>query len=273
MLRKHTRKSLLAALAGVAKAEGTGRVTMASFRKATGVSYPTVVRLFGTWNRFVAAGGLTPNDKTLRLSEQELLRALRDAWLEAKGPVPPSVYDRTGKYCLHPYRRRWKTWAGALEALLAWIELNDKAFPYRAQLEEEARAARRRLGSRRCALANQHYGPVINFRSFLHAPTCESGVILLFGMVAGELGFVIERMAPDFPDCEAKRRVPGHADALELVRIEFEHRSRSFRSHGHDAAGCDLIVCWEHDWPECPLPVLELKSAIEGMRLPKTTSP
>jgi len=23
-----------------------------------------------------------------------------------------------------------------------------------------------------------------------------------------------------------------------------------------------LIVCWEHNWPECPLPVLELKKEL-----------
>jgi hypothetical protein len=27
----------------------------------------------------------------------------------------------------------------------------------------------------------------------------------------------------------------------------------------HDLKGCDMIVCWEHNWPECPLEVLELK--------------
>ena len=25
---------------------------------------------------------------------------------------------------------------------------------------------------------------------------------------------------------------------------------------------CDLIVCWEHNWPECPLEVIELKSLV-----------
>ena len=26
--------------------------------------------------------------------------------------------------------------------------------------------------------------------------------------------------------------------------------------------GCDLIVCWEHNWEECPLEVIELKTVI-----------
>lgn len=266
ILRRHTRRSLLEALKAAVAKLGRERVTIATFRGETGISSPTVIRLFGTWNRFVAAGGFEPNTKTLRLSEDALLRDLRDACLKAKGAVPPTVYDRTGRYCLRPYKRRWKTWAGALEALLAWLDRHDKQFPYRAQIAAEAAEARRRLGGQRATLANRHYGPVLGFRNILHAPSCESGVILLFGAVAGELGFVIERVGIAFPDCEAKRLVPGHAEALERVRIEFEHRSKSFRSHGHDEAACDLIVCWEHDWPECPLPVLELKSAVERLR-------
>jgi hypothetical protein len=31
----------------------------------------------------------------------------------------------------------------------------------------------------------------------------------------------------------------------------------------HDLKGCDMIVCWEHNWPECPLEVLELKSLVK----------
>jgi hypothetical protein len=34
------------------------------------------------------------------------------------------------------------------------------------------------------------------------------------------------------------------------------------RPHGHDPAGCDLIVCWQHDWPDSPLEVIELCSVI-----------
>jgi hypothetical protein len=30
----------------------------------------------------------------------------------------------------------------------------------------------------------------------------------------------------------------------------------------HDPKGCDLIVCWEHNWPECPLEVLELRAIV-----------
>lgn len=50
-------------------------------------------------------------------------------------------------------------------------------------------------------------------------------------------------------------------DSEKKTRIEFEFRSSSFKAHAHAAAGCDVIVCWHHDWPDCPtrIEVIELK--------------
>ena len=50
---------------------------------------------------------------------------------------------------------------------------------------------------------------------------------------------------------------------LQKIRIEFEYESRNFLRHLHNANGCDLIVCWKHNWPECPLEVLELREAVK----------
>jgi hypothetical protein len=86
----------------------------------------------------------------------------------------------------------------------------------------------------------------------------EAGVVYLFGTLAERLGFMMLRMQSDFPDGEAMRRI--EEERWERVRIEFEYESRNFLKHMHDAHECDLIVCWRHNWPECPLEVLELRS-------------
>jgi hypothetical protein len=88
------------------------------------------------------------------------------------------------------------------------------------------------------------------------------GVVFLFGALAPALGFLVESLGIAFPDCAAKRRLRGPGEPWERVRIEFEYRSRNFLSHKHDARKCDLIVCWEHDWPGCPLEVLELRREV-----------
>lgn len=89
-----------------------------------------------------------------------------------------------------------------------------------------------------------------------YAPQNEIGVVYLFAHVARRKQFRIEEIRPQFPDCIAYRR---SGEKEKLVRIEFEYRSSSFKSHKHDPKQCDLIVCWTHDWPDCPLEVIELR--------------
>jgi hypothetical protein len=82
-------------------------------------------------------------------------------------------------------------------------------------------------------------------------------------MLARELGYMIEAVQKAFPDCEAKREVaPGR---WQRVRIEFEYESKNFHGHGHSVTGCDVIVCWRHNWDNCPkhIEVVELSSILK----------
>jgi hypothetical protein len=87
-------------------------------------------------------------------------------------------------------------------------------------------------------------------------------VVYLFGAMARELGFMVTHIQTGFPDCEAVRRV--EEDRWQRVRIEFEYESRNFLKHLHRTSDCDLIVCWIHNWPACPLEVVELRSVVRG---------
>jgi hypothetical protein len=98
-----------------------------------------------------------------------------------------------------------------------------------------------------------------------NAPVNELGVMVLFGMVAVGLGLQVESVQGKFPDCVARRQVaPGK---WQYLRIEFEYESKNFKLHGHDPKGCDMIVCWRHNWKECPveIEVVELCRLV-GMR-------
>jgi HNH endonuclease len=99
-----------------------------------------------------------------------------------------------------------------------------------------------------------------------YEPVNEMGVMVLFSMLAQQLGFVIEAVQSGFPDCEAKIEVePGR---WQHFRIEFEYESLQFKKHGHDPSQCDLIVCWRHNWKNCPphIQVLELSKLVAGLR-------
>ena len=103
------------------------------------------------------------------------------------------------------------------------------------------------------------YGPPMMTASpLVYAPTNEAGVMVLFGAVAREQGFAITRVQAAFPDCEAMREV--EPEKWQPKKLEFEYESRNFLLHLHPVDGCDWIVCWKHNWPECPLEVLELKT-------------
>ena len=109
------------------------------------------------------------------------------------------------------------------------------------------------------------YGTPLTYSPMTYAPTCEDGVIFLFGSLAPRLGFNVERIQGAFPDCEAMREVSR--ERCKRVKIEFELDSRNFEKHGHwIRQGADLIVCWNHNWEECPLEVIELKKVMEELR-------
>ncbi len=104
-------------------------------------------------------------------------------------------------------------------------------------------------------------GDLINFRGLVYSPINENGVIFLFGKVADDLNMYIEEIKPGFPDCIGRRFV---GKGWERVSIEFEYQSKNFIQHGHDPDKCDLIICWEHNWKDCPIEVIELKTEISS---------
>jgi hypothetical protein len=91
-----------------------------------------------------------------------------------------------------------------------------------------------------------------------YAPENELGVVFLFSKYAKRLQFRIEQIRAAYPDCIAYRYA---GDSEKKVRIEFEFRSSSFKTHRHEADKCDCIVCWHHDWPDVPpnIEVIDLR--------------
>ena len=105
-------------------------------------------------------------------------------------------------------------------------------------------------------------GEPINFRGLVYAPANEAGVVLLFGMVYQELGLYVESVQAAFPDAVI-RRFNGRAWVRELV--EFEYASANFRNQRHPADKCDIIVCWRHNWKNCPLEVCDLSQFVKTL--------
>jgi hypothetical protein len=105
-------------------------------------------------------------------------------------------------------------------------------------------------------------GEPLDFEGLTNAPMEENGVIFLFGKLHERMGIRIKAIRKGFPDATGEVWIKGR---LYPRTIEFEFHSSDFKRHGHDASKCDIIVCWEHDWNDCPehLFVVELKSELE----------
>jgi hypothetical protein len=86
------------------------------------------------------------------------------------------------------------------------------------------------------------------------APVNEQGVVLLFADYARRRGWKVKEVRQAFPDCIVE------TSTGDELRIEFEFHAKSFKTHGHDAKKCDIVVCWVNDWPDRPkgLKVVEL---------------
>jgi len=107
-------------------------------------------------------------------------------------------------------------------------------------------------------------GDPINFEGLIYGPLNENGVIFLFSKIHDKLGINIEAIQPGFPDAKGRRKI---GKGWEDIWIEFEFKSSQFKVHGHDPKECDAIICWEHDWKDCPIEVIELKTKIEELRV------
>ncbi|MBI1194891.1 MAG: hypothetical protein GC138_03460 [Gammaproteobacteria bacterium] len=281
---EHTAEALVAAARALALRLGTRRLAVGRFCAETGINPARVYARFDDWPALCASAGLEPGgERSPPIPADRMLADLHRAILAAGELPTQKKLVRAVPWSNATLVRRFGSWSGTLSALTQWIAVHDPAFPYRAALEARQRSQARRKAWRGPAaisraaeppwpaLGRRACGEPLGFRAMLHAPVNEMGVVLVFGMVAHELGYAVDAVGAAFPDCHAKRRIHIGARESDLrweaVRIEFEFRSRTFAHHGHDPEDCEVLVCWEHDWPDCPLEVLELKSAVAALAL------
>jgi hypothetical protein len=300
MNRRNTSKvEVIAAILGCA--EKLGRVpTVAELIKYERIDRVEVRKHFGNYTAALEACNLEVPERGRKLEMDRLFEDWAGVVRKLKKLPTVFEYEQNSRYSERPLSSRFGTWAQVPGALKLYAEKNGLAPEWSDVMhlvEEQGSGASGKLGGRFesslersrdggpnglsdgglsgglggqatlsamvCAVSGERrpvYGMVIATHAHVYAPTNESGVVCLFGAMAGQLGFMVLRIQTEFPDCEAIRLIaPGR---YQLVKIEFEYESRNFLKHNHDPEGCDLIVCWEHNWRECPVEVVELKGKI-----------
>jgi hypothetical protein len=245
------------------------------FIARSGISAYSIMRSFKCWNDAVRAAGLRPNRRCVKIEERALLEDWGRHVRRNRGIPTRYAYRRKGKYEPSTLERRFGPWSRVPKAFRKFAkgkrEWSDVVALLRVRKRKKTPERKRSAAS--CASPNKvkhmalrdrpAYGNPIDFHGLRHEPVNEQGVVLLFGMVAKQLGFLVEAVQKGFPDCEAKRQIGP--ERWQRVTIEFEFESRNFRDHRHPLHGCDIIVCWRHNWDDCPkhIEVVELSSVVK----------
>jgi len=260
-------------------AEKLGRAPSSrEFSEEVNVSGRHIRSHFGTWSRALMDSGVPFGGWGIKATMDDLFRD----WVEVArglGRVPVVTdYELRSRFSVRPLIgrfNRWKNVAGAMRRYVIERGMEDQ---YRDVIDMIDSHLERYLGPKRISIPGQPwkatlwndrpvYGAPLLDAGLTYGPANEGGVIFLFGMLARELGFAVTRIQQAFPDCEAFCEI--EEGKWQRVKIEFEYASANFAEHGHDAQGCDLIVCWVHDWPECPLEVLELRNEVRRLFAPR----
>jgi hypothetical protein len=271
-----TKEEILEAIKKTAEALGRAP-SLLELRAAAGVTARNVRKHFVNYTAALKLCGLERGGAGYKAPMDELFKDWAE--LVRKLGRPPKIveYDLHGKYSSKPLLNRYGTWGQVPAGLLVLAEQEG----WEGEWEDVLEVARAHLraagkGVRRSRTPNgtankpkilkdrPTYGPPLMRVPLAHGPTNEQGVLFLFGAIAEDLGFLVTHVQIGFPDCEAMREVaPG---IWQRVDIELEQYSRNFLTHLHDPNKCDLIVCWEHNWAECPLEVVELKTEFERLQ-------
>jgi len=278
------KKSVLDAILDVAQKIGRPP-SRAEFKARSGLSEYQILQHFPSWSGAVRAAGLEPDSTNVKLEDERLL----EDWgglVRSERQIPTrDGYRRGGRYSPGVFERHFGPWSTIPAKFREfakddpqWLDvlalIPQGSAKTAAVARQDTRGVDRPVSEPLPRLNRQQgarlegrptYGNPIDFRGLRHEPVNEQGVVFLFGVVAKELGYMVEAVQAGYPDCEAKRQVaPGR---WQRVRIEFEFESRNFRDHGHPPDGCDVIVCWRHNWLDCPsnLEVVELSTVIESL--------
>lgn len=289
------KKQILNSIAAIAKRLGRAP-SRAEFTSQSGISAFFVLHWFRSWSDAVKAAGLRPYTLNKRIEDRALLEDWGKAVRKNRAVPPRHIYllegrynpgtlaKRFGGYSSVPQafrnfakgRREWRDVLALLPAPLPeWRRGQPAKKAASAILPDDGKQCPTNRNASRCISRKKAQYAALKDRAMCgnpiescglrYEPVNEQGVVLLFGMLAKDLGYVVEAVQTGFPDCEARRQVS--ADRWQRVNVEFEFESKNFRDHGHSANGCDVIVCWRHNWHDCPnhIEVLDLSRVIQSL--------
>lgn len=211
------REELIAELQRVAKVLERDSVSVRDFQRHGHISVDAVKGKFGSWNKAVAAAGLAVVlwGRSPATNEKITDEELRSEFMRVHSSLNrvPTKYEIAERSKFNPrtYKRRFGNWRDVVSRCLGSEGAEPPREDARNKKALNAVVVSERAESRVPASGRpgRFFGPPLNFRELRHEPVNEQGVVLLFGMVARELGFLVDAVGTGYPDCRAKRQARG----------------------------------------------------------------
>lgn len=249
-----------------------GGLSRRAFLAATGVADRELLRYFPSWGQLCALAGVSSAERVAR-PDDEMLRELHELF-EQRGFMAMAQVEAlsrsTGLATPGAYDHRFGHWLGTLIRLRQWLDEHGIAASYRADLDrriEERERHKRRRGAVPAArrpngssagvveVEGRRWGEPLAKGLFCFDPLNEAGVAIYFGTIGERLGFRVLSASYGFPDLELLQRC---SDGWQRLVVELKFASSGFKDDWIGGKRVDLVIVWRHDWPECPVAVLEL---------------
>jgi hypothetical protein len=176
-------------------------------------------------------------------------------WGENYTQFNKAAVEFRGKYKLQPQEIDW-----ILTFVNSYVESEDDHFRVSEDLLQSEQVA---IAVDDEADIDDVVGEPMELQVMRWTPTNEMGVVALFIEFRKQLGFpIIEVIRVRFPDAAV-----FESSSKGYVRkyIEFEFKSSGYKAHLKSKRKCHYVVCWENDWKDCPIPVIELKREIPAI--------
>lgn len=109
------------------------------------------------------------------------------------------------------------------------------------------------------SMAKSIVGDLVGKRGIVYAPINRAGVLLIFARLLDEFDMLIEETAEDCRYVIVRRRVDL---GWERLTVGLACKSSEIKNWT-DFQG-DMVICWNHDWPDCPVKPFELKSLFDN---------
>ena len=206
------------------------------FKAKSGMTEYQILQHFPSWREAVRAAGLEPDSTNVKLDDEDLLRDWGEFVRKTRQIPTRDQYRREGTYSPGVFERHFGPWSKMPAMFLQFahgkpewedvLPLLPTTSPRQPSRNNSTVIVGRPLESHhrhRKLESRPTYGNPIDFRGLRHETVNEDSVVFLFGMVAKELGYMVEAVQAGFPDCEAKRQID--AGKWQRVRIEFEFES------------------------------------------------